>query len=182
MLHHASYQADKSQVVIKGIQSYLQATSRISHTQKSEYTYLHVLNKNADNKETILEALSWLHHEFDVGNSIQHLVVTGDAKTYTHLINLKCEYGEALRWLVAFPGDFHTLRNYQEVLMKAYWDAGLKQLAAASGFRGETLTSLSKCSNYSITTSFLFEVWEALYTCMLTTFLKQECADQQTAS
>ena len=57
--------------------------------------------------------------------------------------------------------------------MKAYWDAGLKQLAAASSFRGETLTSLSKCSNYSITTSFLLEVWEALYTCMLTTFLKQ---------
>ena len=49
--------------------------------------------------------------------------------------------------------------------MKAYWDAGLKQLASASDdFRGETLTSLSKCSSYSITTSFLFEVWEALYT------------------
>ena len=101
-----------------------------------------MLDKNADNKETILEALSWLHNEFDVGNRIQHLVVTGDAKTYMHLINLKCEYDEALSWLVAFPGDFHTLRNYQEVLMKAYWDAGLKQLASASGFRGETLTSL----------------------------------------
>ena len=85
MLRHASYQADKSQFVITGIQSYLQATSGMSHTQKSEYTYLRVLDKNADNKETILEALSWLHHEFDVGNSIQHLVVTGDAKTYTHL-------------------------------------------------------------------------------------------------
>ena len=92
-----------------------------------------ILDKNADSKETILEALSWLH-EFNVGNSIQYLVVIGDAKTYTHLINLKCEYGEALRWLVAFPGEFHTLRNYQEVVMKAYWDAGLKQLAAASGF------------------------------------------------
>ena len=125
MLRHASYEADKSQFVMKGVQSYLQATSGISQTQKSEYTYLHVLDKNADNKETILEVLSWLHHEFDVGNHIQHLVVTGDAKTYMHLINLKCEYGEALSWLVAFPGDFHALRNYHEVLMKVYWDAGL---------------------------------------------------------
>ena len=87
-----------------------------THKSQNIATYLCVLDKNADNKETILEALSWLHHEFEVGNSIQHLVVTGDAKTYTHLINLKSEYGEALRWLVAFPGDFHTLQNYQEVL------------------------------------------------------------------
>ena len=48
-------------------------------------------------------------------------------------------------------------------MMTAYWDAGLKQIASASGYRGETLTSLSKCSNFSNTTTFFFEVWEALY-------------------
>ena len=31
--------------------------------------------------------------------------------------------------------------NYQKVIMKIYWDAGLKQIAEASGFRGEMLTS-----------------------------------------
>jgi len=68
-----------------------------------------ILDKNADSKETILEALSWLH-EFDVGNSIQYLVVIGDAKTYTHLINLKCEYGEALRCIrTSVSGSFQML-------------------------------------------------------------------------
>ena len=41
--------------------------------------------------------------------------------------------------------------------MKIYWDAGLKQIAEASGFRGETLASLERCSN------FFFLVWEALF-------------------
>ena len=42
--------------------------------------------------------------------------------------------------------------------MSAYWDAGLKQIAATSGYRGEALTGLSRCSNLSNTTMFLFEV------------------------
>ena len=135
------------------------------------------MDQNADNPETILEALSWLHHEFDVGKSVNHLIVAGDAKTYLHMVTLKQQYGEALEWLVMFPGDFHLLRNYQEVMMTAYWDAGLKQIAAASGYRGETLTSLSKCSNFSNTTTFFFEVWESLYQHMLkvyTTFNNEQ--------
>ena len=79
------------------------------------------------------------------------------------MIQLKSEYGEALDWLVTFPRDFHLMHNFQEVLMSAYWDAGLKQIAAASGYRGETLTGLTRCSNFTNTTTFLFEVWEALY-------------------
>ena len=50
-----------------------------------------------------------------------------------------------------FSGDFHTLQNYQEALMKIYWDAGLKDIASKCGYRGETLTHLGKCSNFSIT-------------------------------
>ena len=44
-------------------------------------------------------------------------------------------YMEKLNWVIPFPGDFHMLSNYQEVLMRIYWDAGLKDIAGESGYR-----------------------------------------------
>ncbi len=61
--------------------------------------------------------------------------------------------------------------NYQTVLSKVYFDVGLKQVAAACGFKGETLTSLQRCSHFKNTHYFLVEVWEALYLEMLDKFL-----------
>ena len=37
--------------------------------------------------------------------------------------------------MVPFPGDFHVLMNYQPDLSKVYFDVGLKQIAAACGFK-----------------------------------------------
>ena len=71
-----------------------------------------------------------------------------------------------------YVGDWHILHNYQKVLMKVFFDVGLKDLAKASGFRGETLTALHNASNFHITHQFLTEVWEALYQHMLTTFIQ----------
>ena len=152
--------------VTKGLQEYVIHNSNTlneEETQVTEVAYLRVLNKNVDNPETILEVLSWLHEELRIGSAVKYLLVAGDEKTYNHMIRLKSEYGEALDWLVTLPGDFHLMHIYQEVLMSVYWDAELKQIAAASGYRGETLTSLSRCSNFTNTTRFLFEVWEALF-------------------
>ena len=44
--------------------------------------------------------------------------------------------------VVPFIGDWHLLHNFHSVVMKLYYEAGLKDLAKVSGFREESLTSL----------------------------------------
>ena len=61
--------------------------------------------------------------------------------------------------------------------MKVYFDAGLKELAVASGFRAETLSSLVKASNFKRTHSFLMQVWEVLYHHFFETFMRQHPGD-----
>ena len=66
---------------------------------------------------------------FDESKKCEYLVVEGDAKLYEILQSLKFEYDSELKWVVPYPGDWHTLMNYQKALMKPYFDAGLKSLA-----------------------------------------------------
>ena len=70
------------------------------------------------------------------GDLRDHLVVTGDAKTYTDLQSLKLDYDQQLSWLIPFPGDFHILITYQPILSKVYFDAGLKQITSAAAGSG----------------------------------------------
>ena len=86
-----------------------------------------------------------MHDTYEIGKKLKHLVVVGDGKTYEHLVKIKDEYGSELSWLLPFPGDWHILENYQPVLMKIYWDAGLKHVAK-NCYRQQTLKQLGDSS------------------------------------
>ena len=160
----------ESEEPIRSLHELLENTYPL-YCSSSTYEYLDVLDENADSRDTMIEVVTRLYHEFHICDYRGHLIVASDVKTYQHLQHIKREYGEQLTWLILFPGDFHILMNYQPVLSKVYFDVGLKQVAAAGGFKGEALTSLQHCSNFKNTHYFLIEVWEALYLEMLDQFL-----------
>ena len=115
-----------------------------------------------------MQILLDLHKRFITGQNKKWLVVVGDAKVYDVLQSLKHEYGDDLQWLFVYPGDWHLLKNYQLSLMKPYFDAGLKDLARASGYPTE---AIQNCSKFKRTHCFLLEAWEALFSVMMELFL-----------
>jgi hypothetical protein len=136
----------------------------------SKVHFMEVLSLKADSKDTITLIIKQVYDRFICQQHLQWVLVVGDAKTYDILQKVKKEY--CLHWLLVFPGDWHLLHNYQKAIIKVYWDAGLCQLAQASGHNGETLTSLSKAGNFRHTHHFFLQAFEALYMSFIHSFLK----------
>ncbi len=175
MLHTVATAKSVSESPFMSIQDYFSLT-RVTHTERSQVVYLEVMDAVADNKDTIIQMLHDLHQEFICDRSMQWLVVEGDAKVYDILQALKFEYGDEMKWLIPYPGDWHMLKNFQPALMKAYYDAGLKSLAKAAGY---PLAAIKGCGQFKRTHHFLLEAWEAVYRAMLTTFLEQATSSSQ---
>ena len=154
----------------------------IPKVQCSNVVYLPVVDLHADSTEAMQAVVAKLHKEYGIGKTADYLVLVGDQKTYTRICELKQEYGTELDWIIPFTGDWHLLSNYQSVLMKVYYDAGLVNLAECSGHRGETLTSIKKCSSYKRTHQFLLQAWEAMYRQMFKAFMSVRESDDDNES
>ena len=148
-----------------------QCKDAVNLGEKSNVVYLDVVNAHADNRETVKYVLDNLAKEFHESLDLDHLLVVGDAKTFDHLEALKVEYGEDLDWMIPFPGDFHVLMNYQPIIMKVFWDAGLSNLGKVL-HNGPTLTSLNSCSDFRRTHAFILHAWECVYRNQIKQFFK----------
>ena len=125
--------------------------------------YLPIVDLHAETMEAMSEVAAMLYREYIASTGAQYLVVSGDAKTYLHLKEIKQQYGSELHRLLPFIRDWHVLYNYQKAIMTVYYETGPNILAMASGFWAETLKSVSNASNFKRTIAFLMQVWEAFY-------------------
>ena len=115
------------------IKSYLALVNSVSAPEPSIIVYFKVLHQRCDDKGTLLNIINDLHEELITTNKMKWAVLEGDQATYNLLQSIKKDYGPDLAWVIPFPGDWHFLKNFQEVLLKIYFDAGLRDLAKASG-------------------------------------------------
>ena len=164
-------QSSDSEEVLKPLREFIFPTAaQLADHSPSLIYYLELLDENADSQETMTK-VSELVLEKLFSQNQKWFVLVGDGKTYEHLQKIKRLYGSAFDKLLIFPGDWHILKNFQPVLMKAYYHSGLKEIAQQSDYRSETLKSLEKCSHFKRTHYFLLQIWEAMFMEMLKAFI-----------
>ena len=78
---------------------------RRTHRETPKVMYVDVMDAVSDSKDTITQLLQCLYEEYIIEKSQQMLVVAGDEKVYELILSLKLEYGEALKWVIPYPGD-----------------------------------------------------------------------------
>ena len=148
----------------------LPSPAQLMNSNSSLIYYMELIDENADSLET-MGSVSELVLDKLLTESQRWVILVGDGKSYEHLQSMKKLYGSTFEKLLIFPGDWHILKNFQPVIMKAYYHAGLQQIAKESGYRAETLTSLEACSHFKRTHCFLLQVWEAMFTAMIRAFV-----------
>ncbi len=92
-------------------------SQNVPSPNKTSIVYFKVLDEKCDDKETLLSIIN------DLYTVKTHVILEGDQATYERLHSIRVEYGNESKWLIVFLGDWHFLKNYQEVLLKIYSDA-----------------------------------------------------------
>ena len=149
--------------------TYFSLYNNLPSPECSNIIYFKVLDQKCDNKETLINVINDIYQEFIVPKKKQWVLLEGDQDTYNRLQLIKTEYGNDLSWMLPLPGDWHFLKNYQEVLLKIYQDAGLSDLAKASGYQSNSIGS-----NFRRTHHFLLETWMSLYQHFLSLFCHEK--------
>ena len=135
-------------ITLIDLQTYYCLSYNIPSPECSNIVYFTVLDQVCDNKETLLNVINELHTEFILSRRKKYILLEGDQLTYELVQSIKKEYGNDLEWLLPFPGDWHVLKNYQEVLLKIYLDAGLRDLAKCSGYQPNSVGSNFKRTHH----------------------------------
>ena len=132
------------------------------YCEKSDFKYFYVLDEKADCPATLEKIFAKLYDQFDIGKTLNQVVISGDALTFDYILRLKESSGGFYDWIVPYLADWHIIKNYQEVLMKLFWDAGLKDVPKNTPLH-TTLRNLQLCGNFKKTHRFILQVYEALY-------------------
>lgn len=128
--------------VTSNIKAFMNSCNPKPNPPISNVHYLALVNENPDSEDTLLHISEDLLEKLSHECQNNFVFVVGDGKTYQHLMKIKKKYGCVLEKLLIYPGDWHLLKNFQEVLMKQYYYSGLKEIAMSSGYKGGTLRAL----------------------------------------
>ena len=134
-IYTAQHLPENTNGILNDVRQFLEQS--ITHERKpSLIHYMELVDEkeNPDCDETMAQIGEDLLERFSTGAQQGWVVLVGDGKTYEHLMNVKRQYGHTLKKLLILLGDWHTLINFQPVLMKVYFHAGPKELAKVSGY------------------------------------------------
>ncbi len=115
VIHHFDKQSKKQ--VLRDVRQFLDQ-AQAGDEQPSQVYYMELVDENPGDDETMARIADDLLEKFSSETPEAWVVLVGDSKTYQHLLNIKHQYGPVLHKLLISPGDRHTLKNFQPVLMK----------------------------------------------------------------